>query len=148
MIRRPPRSTLFPYTTLFRSMTGTPAPGLEYAAFRATAGRGGLMAFYAVCGLQVIAVVVFLGLALASGRARGAAALAAAAGALWVGAHYASGFGALEAKVVRATSAVPPDIAASFLRLNVPIHFFHSATLATALGALLTVPRSASRRKD
>ncbi len=129
-------------------MTRTPAPGLEYAAFRATAGRGGLTAFYAVCGLQVIAVVVFLGLALASGRARGAAALAAAAGALWVVAHYASGFGALEAKVVRATSAVPPDIAASFLRLNVPIHFFHSATLATALGALLTVPRSASRRKD
>src|SRR2546428_5542744 len=25
MIRRPPRSTLFPYTTLFRSMTGTDA---------------------------------------------------------------------------------------------------------------------------
>src|SRR5256714_14729200 len=24
MIRRPPRSTLFPYTTLFRSLTGTP----------------------------------------------------------------------------------------------------------------------------
>src|SRR2546426_7779828 len=93
-------------------------------------------------------VLVFLGLALASGRARGAAALAAAAGALWVVAHYASGFGALEATVVRATSAVPPDIAASFLRLNVPIHFFHSATLVTALGALLTVPRSASRRKD
>src|SRR5258708_15935374 len=34
MIRRPPRSTLFPYTTLFRSLTGAPyrmvllAPGL------------------------------------------------------------------------------------------------------------------------
>src|SRR5258705_1833598 len=27
MIRRPPRSTLFPYTTLFRSVTGS-APGL------------------------------------------------------------------------------------------------------------------------
>src|SRR2546429_5363679 len=28
MIRRPPRSTLFPYTTLFRSLTcGTPFPG-------------------------------------------------------------------------------------------------------------------------
>src|SRR5205823_9709753 len=27
MIRRPPRSTLFPYTTLFRSCAGTPAPG-------------------------------------------------------------------------------------------------------------------------
>src|SRR3712207_7586320 len=27
MIRRPPRSTLFPYTTLFRSPSGTPAVG-------------------------------------------------------------------------------------------------------------------------
>src|SRR5258708_16792994 len=27
MIRRPPRSTLFPYTTLFRSPTGWDAPG-------------------------------------------------------------------------------------------------------------------------
>src|SRR5258708_13720673 len=26
MIRRPPRSTLFPYTTLFRSEEGTPVP--------------------------------------------------------------------------------------------------------------------------
>src|SRR5437764_7337250 len=26
MIRRPPRSTLFPYTTLFRSFTGSPVP--------------------------------------------------------------------------------------------------------------------------
>src|SRR2546429_4924017 len=26
MIRRPPRSTLFPYTTLFRSSSGRPAP--------------------------------------------------------------------------------------------------------------------------
>src|SRR3712207_7933599 len=26
MIRRPPRSTLFPYTTLFRSTAGRPAP--------------------------------------------------------------------------------------------------------------------------
>src|SRR5260370_5726726 len=26
MIRRPPRSTLFPYTTLFRSRLGSPAP--------------------------------------------------------------------------------------------------------------------------
>src|SRR2546429_8874025 len=29
MIRRPPRSTLFPYTTLFRSLTGTAAAGEE-----------------------------------------------------------------------------------------------------------------------
>src|SRR5688572_31120014 len=26
MLRRPPRSTLFPYTTLFRSLLGEPAP--------------------------------------------------------------------------------------------------------------------------
>ena len=127
---------------------GTPAQGVEYAAFGATVGRGGLTAFYAVCGLQVISVVLFLGLALASGRARGAATLAAAAGVLWLVAHYASGFGALEAKVVRATGAVDPDIAASFLRLNVPIHFFHAAALTTALGALLRVPRAAAPRED
>src|SRR2546430_13584629 len=29
MIRRPPRSTLFPYTTLFRSGAGKEAPGAE-----------------------------------------------------------------------------------------------------------------------
>src|ERR1039458_8399284 len=29
MIRRPPRSTLFPYTTLFRSLRRSPAPGLS-----------------------------------------------------------------------------------------------------------------------
>src|SRR2546430_5196497 len=29
MIRRPPRSTLFPYTTLFRSEGGRPAPAAE-----------------------------------------------------------------------------------------------------------------------
>ena len=39
------------------------------------------------------------------------------------------------------------DVAASFLRLNAPIHFFHAATLTTALGTLLTVPLSAARRK-
>src|ERR1039457_1600365 len=29
MIRRPPRSTLFPYTTLFRSLDAAPAPAAE-----------------------------------------------------------------------------------------------------------------------
>src|SRR2546430_6185588 len=32
MIRRPPRSTLFPYTTLFRSLYGTFAPGTGSAS--------------------------------------------------------------------------------------------------------------------
>src|SRR3712207_8935279 len=33
MIRRPPRSTLFPYTTLFRSVIGRRSDGVERAAF-------------------------------------------------------------------------------------------------------------------
>src|SRR5690606_41312681 len=37
MIRRPPRSTLFPYTTLFRSPTGTTSTGtLRYSSTTAT----------------------------------------------------------------------------------------------------------------
>src|SRR5256885_15603455 len=35
MIRRPPRSTLFPYTTLFRSVTGDTAREVETPAFMA-----------------------------------------------------------------------------------------------------------------
>src|SRR2546425_7206311 len=34
MIRRPPRSTLFPYTTLFRSVLSDPLPGGEADAVR------------------------------------------------------------------------------------------------------------------
>src|SRR5260370_29483057 len=34
MIRRPPRSTLFPYTTLFRSVAGSCGPGPEGRAER------------------------------------------------------------------------------------------------------------------
>src|SRR5439155_25231002 len=36
LIRRPPRSTLFPYTTLFRSLCAAPAPGSS-GRFRASA---------------------------------------------------------------------------------------------------------------
>jgi hypothetical protein len=61
--------------------------------------------------------------------------------------HYASGFGTLEAKVTRATGVVGPEIVADFLKMNIPIHFFHAATLTTAFGALLSVPLSALRRK-
>src|SRR2546426_6935470 len=44
MIRRPPRSTLFPYTTLFRSCVGRPAPAAGSARSCETAARvsGGL----------------------------------------------------------------------------------------------------------
>src|SRR2546422_7030683 len=39
MIRRPPRSTLFPYTTLFRSHMGELRPGLGEGLFRESALR-------------------------------------------------------------------------------------------------------------
>src|SRR5256885_5413834 len=40
MIRRPPRSTLFPYTTLFRSPRRRPAPRVERQPRGAVRGRG------------------------------------------------------------------------------------------------------------
>src|SRR5256885_5467705 len=41
MIRRPPRSTLFPYTTLFRSRGGLPRGPAAGAAGRCGRGAGG-----------------------------------------------------------------------------------------------------------
>src|SRR2546422_6885425 len=41
MIRRPPRSTLFPYTTLFRSRDICPSANREYFHARADAGAVG-----------------------------------------------------------------------------------------------------------
>src|SRR3712207_8089843 len=44
MIRRPPRSTLFPYTTLFRSHQGGPAAAARGLPARGLPrGRGGLL---------------------------------------------------------------------------------------------------------
>src|SRR4029434_6837989 len=40
MIRRPPRSTLFPYTTLFRSHTHTHTHTISYPRRSVTAGQG------------------------------------------------------------------------------------------------------------
>src|SRR3989454_869561 len=39
MIRRPPRSTLFPYTTLFRSPLGFPVPTLKISSNSAIAAK-------------------------------------------------------------------------------------------------------------
>src|SRR2546422_8527119 len=41
MIRRPPRSTLFPYTTLFRSTNGSTAIEFATAGAARTGGRAG-----------------------------------------------------------------------------------------------------------
>src|SRR5687767_15328333 len=42
MIRRPPRSTLFPYTTLFRSTTNEKLPKLGSASTMVAVGRSGV----------------------------------------------------------------------------------------------------------
>src|ERR1039458_6121376 len=53
MIRRPPRSTLFPYTTLFRSGTGgTPFPALGYQLRAFSAGDAGLQPELLVAAVQ------------------------------------------------------------------------------------------------
>src|SRR3712207_8101524 len=51
MIRRPPRSTLFPYTTLFRSL---------FASYHAYYGPGGALVFIAVTGVLYGALFLFV----------------------------------------------------------------------------------------
>lgn len=119
-----------------------------YPLFRSGAGRAGLGAYYGVAGLQVLAALAFLLVALARRRHRMAAAVAGAAGAGWVVLHYASGFGALEAAVVRSTVEVPGEVARRFLAWNAPIHYVHAAALMVALGALLSVPLAARRERE
>src|SRR3712207_8697745 len=52
MIRRPPRSTLFPYTTLFRS--GEPHPAVLYAAWVSGARK-----VHPLGGVQALAAMAF-----------------------------------------------------------------------------------------
>jgi hypothetical protein len=49
--------------------------------------------------------------------------------------------------VLRSASKVPREVASRFVGWNVPIHVFHAVTLAVALGALLSVPLAALRRR-
>jgi hypothetical protein len=122
--------------------------GPTYPRFRSAAGRAGLGAFYAVVGFQVLAVALFLLLALVRRRHRGAAVIAGAAGAGWVLVHYASGFGALEAEVVRSVAEPPAGLVSRFVAWNTPLHYVHALVLTVALGALLSVPLSARHARE
>src|SRR5258708_26874409 len=53
MIRRPPRSTLFPYTTLFRSLKSTPFSGIVFALAMP------LIPLYAFAGIGRVPYVLF-----------------------------------------------------------------------------------------
>jgi len=128
-------------------LSGTLALSQAYPSFRRSTGRSGLDAYYALAGLQVAGTSAFLLVSLAARRHRAAALVAGVAGALWIVVHYASGFGALEASVLRSASKVPREVASRFVGWNVLIHVFHAVTLAVALGALLSVPLAALRRR-
>lgn len=126
-------------------LSGVPALSQAYPAFRGSAGRSGLGAYYAVAGLQVIGTSVFLLVSIAARRHRVAALVAGVAGAMWIAVHYASGFGSLEARVLQGVGPVAPDTARRFVDWNVPIHCAHAVILAVALAALLAVPLAALR---
>src|SRR3712207_8229044 len=66
MIRRPPRSTLFPYTTLFRSMDAIPytPPGAEHWLGTDNFGRDVLSRL--VWGTQLALIVAIVSSAIAS----------------------------------------------------------------------------------
>jgi len=73
--------------------------------------------------------------------------VAGVAGVAWIAIHYASGFGALEAAALGSAGPISRDVAGRFAGWNVPIHVLHAAVLTVALGALLSVPLTALRRK-
>ena len=129
-------------------LSGVPALSEAYPTFRRSAGRAGLDAYYAVAGLQVIGTSAFLLVSLAARRHRTAALVAGVAGVAWIAIHYASGFGALEAAALGSAGPISRDVAGRFAGWNVPIHVLHAAVLTVALGALLSVPLTAPRRKS
>src|SRR2546425_1644330 len=111
-----------------------------YPVFALTEGRGGRSVFYALCGLQAVAGLAFLALALVGRRRRLAAAVAGLAGPLWQGTHFGSGFARVEQAVLRSVTEVAPEAAERLVAWSVPLHVFHAATLVVALGALLSIP--------
>ena len=130
---------------LLTSGSGVPF-GSTYPTFARTAGRSGLTLFYGLCGVQVVAALAFLAVAVGARGERLAAAIAGIAAVLWPAVHYGSGFGAVEQAVLRSGVEVPAELAARFVTWNAPIHVLHAAVLTAGLGALLSVPLSAIKR--
>jgi len=117
-----------------------------YPAFARSVGARGLGIFYAICGIQVVAALALLALALGARCHRLAAGVAASTALLWLMVHYGSGFGAVEAVVLRSLTPVSPELAGGFLALNTSVHLAHALILLVGLGALLAMPLGARRR--
>lgn len=109
-----------------------------YSVFAHSAGRLGLAVYYAVCAAQVLAALAFAIISLVARHRPLAGAIAGLAGGIWPAVHYASGFAALEAAVLRSTTVVTASVARSFVAWNGPVHIFHGAMLMISLAALLS----------
>lgn len=115
-----------------------------YPVFRQ--GSAALDVFYAIAGLQVLAGI---GFAIVSVMARRTITIGLLNGLLavsWPLVHYASGFGALEAAVLRSTTEAPRHLIDAFVAYNTPIHIYHATALLIALAALLAVPATTRER--
>jgi hypothetical protein len=117
-----------------------------YPVFARSVEGKGLTVFYAICGLQVVAALALLALSLIARRHRLGAGVSAMTAVLWPVVHYASGFGAVEAVVLRGVAPVSADVAMSFLAWNTPVHSIHAALLLVGLAALLAIPLAAAGR--
>src|SRR5688500_6222063 len=137
---------LAPFLSWMLAVGPPGAFGQTYPVFRITAGTAGLTAYYLLAGAQVATALGFVVAAVAMRRARAAAAVTGAASLCWVAAHYASGFGAVEAQLWRnPAGGAEDDVVRRFLAWNTPIHFLHAGLLTIALLALLGVPLQALR---
>ena len=119
-----------------------------YPTFARAAGARGLWVFYAICGIQVVAALALLALSVGARSHRLGAGIAASAGVLWIMVHYGSGFGAIEAVVLRSTTPVSSELAAGFRALNASVHLLHASILLVGLGALLAMPLVTGRSRD
>ena len=111
-----------------------------YPVFREGPGRLGLDVFYAIAGIQVLAGLAFAAVSIVERRHPISGLLVGAAAIGWPLVHYATGFAATEARVLRSTVEASREVAAAFVSANAPVHIFHVVALGVAFLALLLVP--------
>ena len=114
-----------------------------YPVFRQGEGKVGFDVFYAIAALQILAALAFAAASIVA-RRPGLGIVAGAAAIAWPLVHYGSGFAAIEASVLRTTTAATRELAASFVAWNGPIHLFHVGVLLVGLIALLLAPLSSA----
>jgi hypothetical protein len=115
-----------------------------YPVFRQ--GTATLDVFYAIAGLQVLAGLAFAIVCVVARRTITIGLLAGLLSVSWPVVHYASGFGAIEASVLRSTTEAPRHVVEAFVTYNTPVHLYHVGALLVALAALLAAPATTRAR--